>query len=346
MTRLPMPRRRFGAALPTWSTVAMIAAAAFGVVQFGPSRLSPTKPFAAIDDASSAFSAGASLNAFGASREVMLRFALPNAPVEFPVEVSGDPVGLRYGWVPVRDTLAMDGLHRFQGDNLVAPAVPGFYRLAVLRGADRQIIPQPTLAVMVPFAAKVGNSLNGYRIGTYLAERFRAHSDHPAGFLEVQENDLELHVSRHLTLGDFVTHDAQVDVWPKYVALNPRLLDKLELVLTRIGTRARLAAQANGEQDVALDVHSGFRTPLHNRAVRWSARDSRHQYGDAADVAIDANGDGLVTLTDELLVAQAVDQVEDEHPELVGGLGLYVSRRYRTPYVHIDARGKRTRWKG
>jgi hypothetical protein len=30
----------------------------------------------------------------------------------------------------------------------------------------------------------------------------------------------------------------------------------------------------------------------------------------------------------------------------VGGLGLYTSRRYRTPYVHIDARGKRSRWQG
>jgi len=80
--------------------------------------------------------------------------------------------------------------------------------------------------------------------------------------------------------------------------------------------------------------------------VQYAARDSRHQYGDAADVAIDADGDGRVTLKDEIIVARAVEQVEDEHPELVGGLGLYTSRRYRIPYVHIDARGKRSRWKG
>jgi hypothetical protein len=53
-----------------------------------------------------------------------------------------------------------------------------------------------------------------------------------------------------------------------------------------------------------------------------------------------------VTLKDEVLVARAVDQVEDEHPDLVGGLGLYVSHLYRTPYVHIDTRGTRSRWKG
>ena len=60
----------------------------------------------------------------------------------------------------------------------------------------------------------------------------------------------------------------------------------------------------------------------------------------------DANGDGRVTLADELLVARAVDQVEDEYPDLVGGLGLYTSGLYHTPYVHIDTRGKRSRWKG
>jgi uncharacterized protein YcbK (DUF882 family) len=135
-------------------------------------------------------------------------------------------------------------------------------------------------------------------------------------------------------------------VWPKYVALNPRLLDKLELVLAKVGARAAWAQSLDEAPDVAFDVHSGFRTPAHNGGVWRAARDSRHQYGDAADVAIDADGDGRVTLRDEVLVARAVEQVESEHPELVGGLGLYTSRHYRTPYVHIDTRGKRSRWTG
>ncbi len=115
------------------------------------------------------------------------------------------------------------------------------------------------------------------------------------------------------------------------------------------GARANVAidaAREDAQTDVAFDVHSGFRTPAHNGGVWRAARDSRHQYGDAADVAIDADGDGRVTLRDELIVARAVEQVEAEHPDLVGGLGLYTSRHYRTPYVHIDARGKRSRWTG
>ena len=80
--------------------------------------------------------------------------------------------------------------------------------------------------------------------------------------------------------------------------------------------------------------------------MRRAARDSRHQYGDAADVVMDADGDGRITSMDGTLVALAVEMVEMRNPELVGGLGLYVSRRYRTPYVHIDARGRRSRWRG
>jgi uncharacterized protein YcbK (DUF882 family) len=241
--------------------------------------------------------------------------------------------------------MPIESIRPMNGATFIAPSKPGFYRLAIVRGSDLQIIPEPTLAVMVPFKQRVGGMLNGYRIGTYVADRF-AHHDHPDGFLEVSSADVDLRITTHLRLGDFLTHDSQNDVWPKYVALNPRLLDKLELVFAKIGARARLSQPGDGTQSVAFDVHSGFRTPAHNAGVWRAAGDSRHQYGDAADVAIDANGDGRVTAADEAMVARAVDQVEDEHPDLVGGLGLYTSGSYRTPYVHIDTRGTRSRWKG
>jgi len=323
------------------ASVAVFVFAALGVVRFyRPAQPAPIAPFANL----SGLSAGASMNAFGASRAVRLQFALPGAGLEFPLEVSGDPSSLSYEWISTRDSSRVEASRLVTGATFVAPEKAGFYHLVVTRGSERQIIAEPTLAVMVPFREKVGGFLNGYKIGTYLADKFSSH-DHPEGFLEVAAHDVNLKVSKHLTLGDFLTHDTQADVWPKYVALNPRLLDKIELVLAKIGGRSIMAA-TDDAQEVAFDVHSGFRTPAHNAGVRRAASDSRHQYGDAADVAIDANGDGRVTLTDEMLVARAVDQVEDEHPDLVGGLGLYTSQRYRTPYVHIDTRGKRSRWKG
>ena len=329
-----------------WSTLLVFGAAALGLVQFTRAASpAPTEPFAALTRGDGHLSANPTPNAFGASREVRLLFALPTGRIEFPLGVGGDLSSLTYEWVSARDSSIAEPPRALSGPSFIAPGRPGFYRLAVVRGLERHVIAEPMVAVMVPFTQKIGSTLNGYRIGTYLAERL-THHDHPAGFVEVSSGDVDLHVSKHLRLGDFVTHDQQADVWPKYVALNPRLLDKLELVLAKIGAQAHVARASYSDQDVALDVHSGYRTPAHNSGVWRAASDSRHEYGDAADVAIDADGDGRVTVRDELLVARAVDQVEDEHPDLAGGLGLYTSGLYRTPYVHIDARGTRSRWKG
>ena len=332
------------------SAFVMIVVAGLGVAAFYRPTPAATAPFAAIAAEGDGVNAGASLNAFGASHEVRVRVALPLQPVEFPVQVGGDIESLSYEWIRDRDTVGDDLPQPLSGARFTAPRRPGFYHLAIERGSSRQILPEPTLVVLVPFSRKVGGMLNGYRIGTYVAERITQH-DHPPGFVEVGQADVDLKVSDHLRLGDFITHDQQDSVWPKYVALNPRLLDKLELVLAKLGSRARMSsAYTDGSDaepaDIAFDVHSGYRTPAHNNGVWRAATDSRHEYGDAADLAIDADGDGRITIKDEILVARAVDEVEAEHPELVGGLGLYTSDRYNTPYVHIDARGTRSRWRG
>jgi len=293
--------------------------------------------------------AWASGDAFGTSRELKLRFTLPGQQVEFPLMVVDDPSGLRYQWVSAADTQPVTAPMPFAGAMVTAPERAGFYQLLVLHRSatdsnaiERERVTEPTLAVMVPFAEKSAGVLHGYRIGTYLAERFGGQHDEPQGFLEVMPGDVQLNVSRHFHLGDFITHDSQADVWPKYVALNPRLLDKLELVVAEVAKMRGVSPDSMA----ALDVHSGFRTPDHNAAVRRAARDSRHQYGDAADIVIDADGDGRITRSDSKIIASAVDSVEEFHPDLVGGLGIYTSNRYRTPYVHIDARGHRSRWRG
>ena len=316
-------------------------AGALGVLQFLPSR--PVVPHGPLTRLVAPPSAAASADAFGRSGAVRTLFTLPSATVQFPLTVS-DPRGLRYRWVSVDGRRGDGPLTRMVGGRPAAPAEPGFYRLA-LTGRDstsaETVVPLPVVAVMAPFRDKIGGVLNGYRIGTYVAERFRAKPDVPEGFVEVWPETLDLQVSENLRLADFITHDArQETVWPKYVALSPLLLDKLELVIAEVG-RER---QDRGSMRVA--VQSGFRTPAYNAGVERAARDSRHQHGDAADVAMDANGDGRLTAADGRLVADAVDRVERAHPDLSGGLGLYVSRRYRTPYVHIDARGARARWRG
>ena len=337
------PRRK-AARRAIWASRTLFGAAALGAMQFVHAPDMPRAPFAQFIGPT----AWASNDAFGASREVKLRFTLPGRRVEFPLAVADDPRGLQYEWVPATGSVPATQPLPLAGA-MVAPTRPGFYQLLLLHRSiqDSTVIEservfEPTLAVMVPFAEKSAGVLNGYKIGTYLAERFGGDNDAPDGFIEVQSGDVQLSVSKHFHLGDFLTHDTQAEVWPKYVALNPRLLDKLELVVAEVAKMRGVSPDSM----VALDVHSGFRTPAHNAQVERAARDSRHQYGDAADVVIDADGDGKITRADSRIVVSAVDSVEELHPDLVGGLGVYTSDRYRTPYVHIDARGHRSRWRG
>jgi len=328
------------------ASLAIFGAAALGVIQFynPPRQFIESRGSLALDDSTGPL-ALASRNAFGRSGEVRVLFALPGAPVVYPVELRSDPAGVAYAWIPFSDTGSVDAVLREPThpleSNFEAPTTPGFYRLALVKGSERVVVDGPALSVMVPFSAKVGKTLNGYRIGTYIAERLGAKSEEPAppGFVEIDEDALDVPLTKHLRLADFVTHDNQ-ESWPRYAALDARLLDKIELVVAEIG---RLSGKGDGAS-FELDVHSGFRTPLHNRRVQRAARDSRHQYGDAADIALDSNGDGKISFADTRLVEKAVEVVEQEHPDLVGGMGLY--NRGGSSYVHIDARGKRVRWRG
>jgi hypothetical protein len=277
----------------------------------------------------------------GLSGEVQMRFVRAGERIAFPLESRADLTGYRYQWVEVGTQESADVMRPIDGDTLLAPLQPGFYELAVSRGGVTQRLSETRLAVLVPFELKLGSTLNGYQIGRYPAEWNRnGDLEKPDGFAEVHEHHLDLPLTRHLKVRDFITHDRQT-IWPRYVAIDPRVLDKIELVLAELARR-----RGEDRMDFRVEVHSGFRTPLHNANVEGSARDSRHLYGDAADVAIDADGDGKLTIFDAYRVETAVDWVERLHPELAGGLGVYSSRGYATPYCHIDARGERKRWRG
>jgi uncharacterized protein YcbK (DUF882 family) len=325
-----------------WLSVLIFCVAALAVIEFyqppaglfGASLEGTEQPLALPD-------ARPSINAFGKSGEVRVRLALPGQLVEYPLEVAGDPSSLAYQWVRSADHLPVDSVRLLSGASVLAPQEPGFYQLSLMRDGQRVIVDELTVAVLVPFSQKLGATLNGYRIGTYLAERLGARKrERPAGFVEVTSINADMPITKHFKLSDFLTHDDQ-DTWPRYAAISPQLLDKLELVI------AELARQRGdtGIVSVSVSVHSGFRTPSYNLSNRF-AGDSRHQYGDAADVAIDANGDGRYTASDSRLVSLAVEAVERNYPELTGGLGLYAGQKNSSPYVHIDARGQRARWRG
>lgn len=317
--------------------VISLVAAAFAI-QLNPPIFSQ-RPFASLINHSIP-AVEPSDDAFGSSGEVLLRFALPGKSIEYPLAVHGDPSQLSYEWVRRGANTSEAAARPLRGDKVIAPERPGFYRLRMVRGDDRRLVEGLTLAVLVPFEQKEGAMLNGYRIGTYLSEKLSGRREPPEGFLEITPNDVDLQITKHLKVGDFLNHDSQ-DTWPRYAAVSPRLLDKLELVIAEIGGWR----QSRAPVSIAMDVHSGFRSPDHNRHTRHAASDSQHQYGDAADVVIDANGDGKFSAIDTRMVGLAVEIVELKHPDLIGGLGIYTSGRQGV-YVHIDARGHRVRWRG
>lgn len=197
---------------------------------------------------------------------------------------------------------------------------------------------------LVPFDLKQNGRVGSFNVGRYPAERrplsplYRV----PPGFVAVTPEMLSLAVSTHFTLEEFVSVRDQRDVWPKALVLDLRLVDKLELVM--------MALEDSGFVGPKLKLLSTFRTPstTMRNARTAQAPNSRHQYGDAADFIVDADGDGRmddlnrdgrVDLADARYLVRVILAVEAEYPDLVGGIGVY-----RGPFVHVDARGERARW--
>jgi hypothetical protein len=206
------------------------------------------------------------------------------------------------------------------------------------------------VVTLEPFEAMQGARLDAYRVGRWpthgLAARNPSYA-HPQGFISVTPANEYTQVSKRFRLRDFLTHDQQ-NVWPKVLVLRVPLLDKLELIGDELERRGLPSS---------LHIMSGFRTPQYNAQgvgpKGGRARESRHMYGDAADVIVDGNedgvmddldGDGRVTIGDARVLLAVAEGVELEHPDLVGGLSAYRANSAHGPFVHVDARGVRARW--
>ena len=239
------------------------------------------------------------------------------------------------------------------------PQGPGVWSVALAIGNAIRPITDLNVITELPFSAKTRGRIGLYYIGNWPAERSRAKVGpakapsssyaNPAGFIKVTPENEDTFVSEHFRLRDFLTHD-QPNVWPKYLVLQIRNVDKLELVLQDL--------RAHGVDISGVRVMSGFRTPQYNATggnPQGRAALSRHMYGDAADIYIDSNHDGVmddldhngrINVNDAKVIQAAVDRVEAAHPELVGGAGIYPAGPGHGPFIHIDTRGYRARWIG
>ena len=203
---------------------------------------------------------------------------------------------------------------------------------------------------MVPLSEKRGGKIGRYVIGSWPYEQGGAPKPiyrPPAGLIEVTPQNKETWLSEHIQLRDFITK-GQENVWPKYVVVQPRILDKIELVLQEL--------ERMGHPVENIFAVSGFRTPAYNAGGGNTAgrgKLSRHMYGDAMDIAVDndrnnimddLNGDGRINLADARVIGEAVDRVERKYPIMIGGMHYYPPTGGHQGMVHIDTRGYRARW--
>ena len=281
-------------------------------------------------------------------------------------ELRGASGKLRARVVPAGSPLETDALpegaelraqERSSDQSTSAPSA-GIWRLAIAVGSAIKPITDFNLISLRPSTEKRNGRVGLYYIGNWPGEKGRvstpkrAPADRyrpPSGFIEVTQANADTKVSDHFKLRDFLTHD-QANVWPKFLVLEMRNVDKLELVLADL--------QEHGVNVSGVRVMSGFRTPQYNKGggnTGGRAGLSRHMYGDAADIFIDSNGDGVMddlnhdgksTIADARVVSAAVDRVEAAHPELIGGAGVYPAESGHGPFIHIDTRGYRARWIG
>jgi Bacterial protein of unknown function (DUF882) len=239
------------------------------------------------------------------------------------------------------------------GEVLSAPAQPGIWQVAVRAGAALKSVADFSVITLVPRTAKQRGRIGLYYLGSWPGEKRgsgpRRGYAPPSGFIEVTPENQDTWVSDHFRLRDFLTHDQQ-GVWPKYLVLREQEVDKLELVMSDL--------EAHGISTKGVRVMSGFRSPQYNAGggvTTGRAELSRHMYGDAADVYIDNDGDGVmddlnhdgrININDARVIQAAVDRVEASHPAYVGGCGVYPAAPGHGPFTHIDTRGYRARWVG
>lgn len=270
--------------------------------------------------------------------------------VRFTTETPGSPIVTT---TPSGATSVLSQGGQTVSSSFTAPANPGVYNLSVQLNQATRSINDFSVITLVPFSQKQNGKIGLYYLGTWPFEhggmpKTPAYAN-PAGFIKVTPQNADTPVSEHFKLRDFLTKD-QPDVWPKYLLLNPKLLDKLELTIQEL--------EASGHPVRHVTIMSGFRTPSYNYTggnTEGRANLSRHMYGDASDIFIDNDGngieddlnhDGRVDIRDAQVVADAAERVERKYPSLVGGIGVYSACCGHGPFTHIDVRGYRARWRG
>jgi len=305
----------------------------------------------ALTDASApsvAYLTGAALTALssparGESGKLRVRIQQPGTPIT-PILADTLPPGTV---ATFSSGTAAESTSRF-----VAPQHPGIWSLALKVGNAIKPLADFSVITLRPATEKRSGRLGLYYIGNWPAARKGRPGvsyDPPSGFIEVTPQNQNTQLSEHFKLKDFLPHDQQ-NVWPKYIVVDLKMIDKDELVLADL--------KEHGINPAGVRVMSVFLPPQYNAGggdPRGRAALSRHMYGDANDIFIDNDGDGQmddlnhdgrVNIADAKVIQDAVNRVERAHPSLIGGCGIYSGTSAHGPFTHIDTRGYSARWIG
>jgi hypothetical protein len=270
------------------------------------------------------------LNGRAWPHEIAFVTVMPGAPVR--VEAAGGPSG-DFRLKTESGTAVQHAARRW---TWTAPDRPGTYTFTV-KGPSHDV--DVHAFVMVPAVRASRGVLNGYRIGQYPPARGRYQP--PAGFIELTRENEDTKLSPHFRLKQFLCKQEPIGQYPKYLIVEPALVLNLERALERV---KRLGFDVD-----TLHVMSGYRTPFYNAQLR-DVPYSMHQWGGAADVYVDTKGndrmadlnrDGEVGIDDAKYLLDELDPILPP-----GGLGYYPSTAAHPPFVHVDARGTKARWRG
>lgn len=221
------------------------------------------------------------------------------------------------------------------------PQSGGPHRVVIRRSAPPDSVVLNAF-VLVPADSLRDGRLHGYRLGRYPRPAYRGLDQYrpPRGFIRLTRQNASTRVSPHFRLDQFPCK--QPRRWPKYLLVGPKMVLKLELMLEELNRR--------GIDAPGFTVMSGYRSPWYNTELLNRPRYSRHIYGDAADVYVDADGDGSmddldgdgsVTIDDADLMYRMVDGMDraSATERLKGGLWKYPATSNHPPFVHVDTRG-------
>jgi len=208
--------------------------------------------------------------------------------------------------------------------------------------SSRDAVQEYALIILVDASRWRTTTLNSYPIGLYGDGNSRR--DNPGGFIEMRQADAGVRLSSHFTLGEFLGHTE--GCYPQYLALDLRLVDKLETLLSSLGDL----------YPEPLDIHvfSGFRTPEYNRAIGNETDFSAHLYGTAADIWVesfppnnlmdDVDRNKRIDIDDGNYIVDLTRRIEASGSVSVGGAAAYRWTPQHGPFVHIDVRGRPASW--